>query len=165
MVSSSNTNVSGWFGWVARAIPMLTRYAGLTFFSFLLAFSGFDKWLHFGNFLNTVRQYVLVPPFLAQSLALLIPSFELWLAIAFLIPAWRRHAAISSTVLFSAFAAALSANAAAGVLAPCGCWFSLTLSQSTRPHILFDILLAMLCLTYVLDRSAIPSGGVKGTTA
>jgi uncharacterized membrane protein YphA (DoxX/SURF4 family) len=141
----------------SRELPSLdlttaTHWVVLAFFALLFGSSAIDKWLHFPQFLTAVGGYVLVPPSLAQTIAVFVASLEIWLAAGFLVPAWRKPAATLATGTLLVFAAALAANYHYGVLSPCGCWFSVTLSQATLPHIIFDVVLAGLAMTGLADK-------------
>lgn len=134
-------------------VPALSRTATIACLCLLFAAAGVDKLLHLNSFYLALRHYVLVPPAWAPTLTLLVPLLELWVAVGLVIAVWRFYAAAAAAVLLTIFALALAANHVAGVLAPCGCMFSLTLSEATMPHVAFNSLLAGLCVTLCLDRA------------
>jgi hypothetical protein len=132
-------------------LAKITHWLGYGVFIVLFASTGIDKWIHFAQFLEAVTGYVLVPAKYAQTVAVFVALFELWLACGFIVPACRRMAAGMASVLLFLFAAALWTNYHFGVLAPCGCWFSVTLSQATLPHVVFDLFLAGVACTLWLE--------------
>lgn len=120
--------------------------------SALFTASSIDKLFHLSGFYLAVRSYVLVPPDAAAFLTLFIPLLELWVGVGLAMPMWRRYAAIAAATLLTVFAGALGANHLAGVSAPCGCMFSLTLSEATVPHIVFNCLAASLAFTLCIEQ-------------
>jgi uncharacterized membrane protein YphA (DoxX/SURF4 family) len=118
----------------------------------LFTVSSIDKLFHLSGFYLALRSYVLVPPETAPFLTLFVPLLELWVGIGLAVPMWRRYAAIAAATLLTVFAGALGANHLAGVGAPCGCMFSLTLSEATVPHIVFNCLAASLALTLCIEQ-------------
>jgi hypothetical protein len=115
----------------------------------LFGAAAIDKLFHLNGFYFATRHYVLVPPIIAPYLTLIVPMLELWVAIGLAVPIWRPYAAVAGTGLLVAFAAGLTANYLAGISAPCGCMYSLTLSKATLPHVLFNGLAAALSATLV----------------
>jgi hypothetical protein len=135
----------------SRTAPAASRAAVIIGLVVLFSAAAVDKMFHLSSFYLAVRHYVLVPPSLAPSLTLLVPMLELWIAVGLMVRQWRRYAALSAAALLAVFAMALLANHYAGVLAPCGCMFSLTLSEATMPHVAFNGLVAGLALTLFLE--------------
>jgi uncharacterized membrane protein YphA (DoxX/SURF4 family) len=131
----------------------VTRWLTNSCLIFLFAGSAIDKWLNFPQFVNGLSNYVLVPSGYTQTIAIFIVLFELWLAIGLAFPVWRTIAAVLACVTLFAYAIALSVNSYFGILAPCGCWFSITISESTGAHIIFDLLLAGFAATVWKDSS------------
>jgi hypothetical protein len=138
---------------VSGRLTEAARWITIGFLFILFGASSIDKWLHFGNFLNAVRGYVLTPEGYAQTVGIFVASFELWLAIGFVVQSWRRMASAMAFALLLVFAGALFANYHFGVLTPCGCWYSVTLSEATPAHVVFDLFLAGLAGTLWFDRS------------
>ena len=117
----------------------------------IFLFSSFDKVFHYEAFVNAVRNYVLVPrgwaPYLAPSLILV----ELMIGVGLLVRPWRRSAALTAVFTLAAFTAAISFNYLYGGRGICGCWFTITLANSTNLHLLQNALFLCLALSIWFD--------------
>lgn len=117
----------------------------------IFLFSSIDKILHYDAFINAVRNYVLVPrgwaPYLAPSVILV----ELMIAAGLMLRAWRRPAALTAAVTLAIFTAAVALNYVYGGRGICGCWFTITLANSTELHLLQNLLFLGLALSIWWD--------------
>jgi uncharacterized membrane protein YphA (DoxX/SURF4 family) len=148
--SNSFRNLSSRFVGLFHTSSIL-RLLLLAGFSFIFFTSSVDKIFHLSGFTKAVGAYVLVPHWSASMLGLFIPLLELWIAIGLIVPLWREYAAALASGLLAVFAIALMANLHYGVITPCGCYFSLTLSLATRPHVVLDISMSVLAASLFLD--------------
>lgn len=106
----------------------------------LFLFSGIDKVLHFDGFLDALRNYVLVPRGAASYLGGPVIAAELMIGIGLLLPAWRGPAALTAALAMAVFTIAITFNYFAGSRGICGCWFTITLSQSSELHIVQNLI-------------------------
>jgi uncharacterized membrane protein YphA (DoxX/SURF4 family) len=113
--------------------------------------SGIDKLLHRSGFETALQDYFFVPDGSVAYLALLVPLFELWIAIGLVVVRWRKPSALAASLLLMVFAIALGVNRLSRPTAPCGCWFTFTLGQATMPHVAGDFMLAALAFTLWLE--------------
>lgn len=125
-------------------------------------FSGVDKLSHYEAFVNAVRNYILVPrgwaPYLAPSVVLV----ELMIGVGLLVRPWRRSAALTAVFTLALFTTAISFNYLYGGRGICGCWFTITLANSTNLHLLQNALFLGLALSIWFDegkRSRTVAGG------
>ncbi len=118
----------------------------------LLVLAAVDKLFHYNGFETALRSYVILPKSLAPYFALFVILAELWIATGLLLPQTRRIAAGSAVVALIVFAVASAVNAYYAPSAPCGCWFTLTLGESSVAHILLNLFLAGLAFSLVLER-------------
>jgi uncharacterized membrane protein YphA (DoxX/SURF4 family) len=108
--------------------------------SALFLFSGIDKIFHYDGFLDALRNYVLVPRGAASSIGPLVIAAELMIGIGLLFKAWRRPAALTAAIAMACFTLAIAVNYFAGSRGICGCWFTITLSQSSELHIVQNLI-------------------------
>lgn len=113
----------------------------------LFTYSGIDKILHYQEFINALADYTLTPSGWARSLAMPLILAELAIGLGLLVPAWRRQAALCGAVLLGIFTLALIVNYFTGNRGICGCWFTITLAQSTSLHIAQNLVFAGLALS------------------
>jgi len=128
-------------------MPTFVRGCILALLSLLLLFAGIDKLAHYTRFVTTLDNNVLTPPASSYMLALFIPLAEIWIAICIIPRATRGKAVLGCSLMLALFAVALAVNHRYHPNMPCGCWFSLTLSEATVPHIFQNILLSFLAFT------------------
>ena len=114
-------------------------------------FSGIDKILHYEAFVNAVRNYILVPRGWAPYLAPTVILLELMIGVGLLVRAWRRPAALTAAVTLAVFTAAVTFNYLYGGRGICGCWFTITLADSTELHLAQNLLLLGLALSVWWD--------------
>jgi uncharacterized membrane protein YphA (DoxX/SURF4 family) len=131
----------------------ITRWLANSCLIFIFAGAALDKWLNFPQFANALSDYALVPSGYAPTVAIFLALFELWLAIGLAFPVWRKMAAGLTAATLLVYAAALLVNSYFGILAPCGCWFSIALRESTGLHVVFDLLLSGFAVTVWKDAS------------
>ena len=125
----------------------------------ILIFSAFDKILHYQGFLNALLDYVLVPVNSTTILAPAVITAEIVVGIGLLVRLWRRQAAFAAAFLFLIFTAAVALNYVLGGRGICGCWFTITLAQSTEHHIAQNLLMAGLALSLALSHTEEASAG------
>lgn len=107
-------------------------------------FSGLDKIFHYEGFVNALSNYVLVPFGLAPFLAAPVIAIELLIGIGLLLKRWRADAALLATAMLLLFTVALCLNYLYGSRGICGCWFTITLAESTELHLAQNLMLAAL---------------------
>lgn len=121
----------------------------------LFLFSGIDKILHYDGFLDALRNYVLVPRWAASYIGAPVIAAELMIGIGLLLKTWRRPAALTATIAMALFTLAVAFNYFAGSRGICGCWFTITLSQSTELHIVQNLIFGGLAfMVWWEERSA-----------
>jgi uncharacterized membrane protein YphA (DoxX/SURF4 family) len=138
----------------------LTLVSAVTFLFLLFGYSSIDKVLHYEEFVEAVRSYVLVPEGVEEFSAVVVVTLELMVAIGLLAPFFRSFASILSVALLGLFTIALMVNQLFLPSSICGCWFTLTLSESTPGHIAQNILFIFVGLViYSEDRARIKGKG------
>ena len=108
--------------------------------------SAMDKIVHYGGFVDALRNYVLVPYGAAPLIASPIISVELGIGIGLLVSPWRRQAALVAAVMLALFTLAIGLNYLLGGRGICGCWFTVTLAEGTASHLLLNAMLMALAL-------------------
>ena len=103
---------------VDPAISWILR-AGL---AALMAIAAIHKSSDFGSFVQTLRDYRVLPEALAGWAAALVVALEVSLALALLVPAFASLAALACASLLAVYSAAIAANLARGRRhIDCGC--------------------------------------------
>ena len=118
----------------------------ILFLSAIFLFSSLDKVFHYEGFINALRNYILVPAGTAEYFALPVIGVELLIGVGLLLRAWRRPAAYVAAGLLGIFTVAVALNGIYGDRGICGCWFTITLAQSTSIHLIQNLLMAGLAL-------------------
>lgn len=132
----------------------------------IFLFSGIDKMVHYEGFMNALRNYVLVPKGSASLLATPLIIIELMIGLGLMIRPWRASAALTAALTLAVFSAAIGLNYFYGGRGICGCWFTITLANSTGMHIAQNLLLLALALTVWWEaRPAAPRGARLDTVA
>jgi len=88
----------------------------------VFVFASYDKILHPEAFAEAVFNYQLLPDFLINLTAIVLPWVELMLGLFLLIGIWIPGAAALSTLLLTTFMAAILFNFARGLDISCGCF-------------------------------------------
>lgn len=127
------------------------RVASAIFLALVFLYAGLDKLFHYDGFLSALRGYLLVPDGWEPGLAPSVILVELWLGCSLLIKAWRGRAAAAAAVVLSLFTLATAINARWAPGVECGCWFTLTLGETTTSHIVQNLILLGLALSIWLD--------------
>jgi len=96
----------------------------------IFVYAGYDKILHPGAFAEAVFNYQLLPDFLINLTAVVLPWLEVTLGAFLLIGVWIPGAATLSTLLLTIFMAAMLFNYARGLDISCGC-FSTSASEGS----------------------------------
>lgn len=122
------------------------------------AFAGVDKALHLHGFINAINDYAFFPIPIGSHLAPGVIAAELMVAAGFMLPTWRRSAALLATILMSIFTVAIIANEIMGGRGVCGCWFSINMGDS-RAHIALNVILTGLSFSLWRTFSTEESGG------
>ena len=116
------------------------------FLAAIFLYAGIDKLFHYDGFVKALRNYVLLRPGMAPYFATPVILLELFIGGALLTRSWRRPAALSAAGLLVIFTVALVINHLFGDNSVCGCWFTITLAQSSEAHIAQNLILAGLAL-------------------
>lgn len=127
------------------------RFVSAAFLALVFLYAGFDKLFHYGGFLAALRGHLLVPDGWEPALAPAVILVELWLGCGLLIRPWRGRAAAAASGVLALFTLATAVNARWAPGVECGCWFSLTLGESTAGHILQNLVLLGLAVSIWLD--------------
>lgn len=133
------------------------RIASAAFLAVVFLYAGLDKLFHYGGFLSALRGYLLVPDGWEPGLAPSVILVELWLGCSLFSRPWRGRAAAAAAGVLSLFTLATAINARWAPGVECGCWFTLTLGESTASHILQNLVLLGLALSIWLDERG-PAG-------
>jgi len=120
-------------------------------------FSSLDKIFHYEGFVNALQNYMLIPSGFGSSLAMPVILIELLIGIGLLIKPWRSSAALLATAMLLLFTLALSVNHLYGGRGICGCWFTITLAQSTELHLLQNLMMSALSLSIWWEARRSPS--------
>lgn len=152
--------------------------ASTLFLAALFLFTGIDKVFHYTSFVNALESYHLVPSGFAGILAPVVIAVEVAVGLGLLVRPWRATAALAGALMLGLFTAALIANQFYAPGNVCGCWFTVTLAESTGSHIgLNAVLIALSLTTWWTERegkeearpplapSAEIGGGALGKTA
>lgn len=121
------------------------------FLAAVLLYAGIDKAFHYNGFVDALTSYVLVPAGLAQTLAPAVILAEIWIGLGLLWKPWRGWAALTGAVTLGVFTIALAVNQIYAPGTVCGCWFTVTLGQSSAMHIVSNLVLMGLALTLWWD--------------
>lgn len=122
-------------------------------------FTGIDKMFHYRGFLNAVRDYAMIPRGVAQYLAIPIIMLEIMVACGLLVKPMRRFAAGLAVAILLLFTTAISFNYIFGRRGICGCWFTITLAQGTKMHILQNLMmLGLAVMVWLAARDGSSSG-------
>jgi uncharacterized membrane protein YphA (DoxX/SURF4 family) len=127
------------------------RVASAILLTLVYLYAGLDKLFHYQGFLSALRGYLIVPDGWEPALAPSVILVELWLGCSLLIKTWRGRAAAAAAVVLSLFTLATAINARWAPGVECGCWFTLTLGETTASHILQNLVLLGLALSIWLD--------------
>lgn len=103
-------------GRVALLIGLRVLLAGV------FAWAAVPKLLEPGEFAMAIQNYRLVPEGLVGQLAVLVPVFELVIALGLLVPPYQRGAALLSTLMLLVFAGAMAQARWRGIDLSCGCF-------------------------------------------
>lgn len=122
----------------------------------IFLFSSLDKVFHYEAFVNAVRNYILVPRGWAPYLAPAVILVELMIAVGLTLKPWRRPAALTAALTLMIFTAAVAFNYLFGGRGICGCWFTVTLANSTGLHLLQNALFFGLALSIWWDEKSRP---------
>ena len=125
--------------------------ASAIFLAAVFLYAGIDKILHYDGFINALSSYVVVPSALAGALAPAVIAAEIWIGLGLLYRPWRGRAALTGAVTLVLFTIALGVNQVMAPGAVCGCWFTLTLAESTGSHIAQNLVLIGLAMTLWLE--------------
>jgi len=121
------------------------------FLAALFLFTGVDKAFHYSGFIQALRSYALVPDGGAPIVAPAVVAAELAAGAGLLVRGWRHAAAAAAAGLLTVFTLALAVNLLWMPNAVCGCWFSLTLAESTTGHLLQNVLFLALAVSVAWD--------------
>lgn len=135
-------------------------FIAILFLAALFLFTGVDKVFHYPSFVNALESYHLVPSGFAGILAPLVIAAEIAVGLGLLIPAWRSTAALVGAVTLGVFTLALVVDQFYAPGNVCGCWFTITLAESTSSHVGLNAVLLALSLTTWWTERETPSPSV-----
>jgi uncharacterized membrane protein YphA (DoxX/SURF4 family) len=130
-------------------------------------YASIDKIMHPHDFSRAVFNYQILPDYLINITAILLPWLELVLGICLLANIWMSGASLTALVLMILFMAAISFNLIRGLDVGCGCFSSTTEEGMTALTLLRDILFLVMSLGLVTTvirqnrRILIKQGGQK----
>ncbi|MCX7007840.1 MAG: DoxX family membrane protein [Kiritimatiellaeota bacterium] len=107
------------------------QFAARIFLVALFIYAGLPKILAPQAFALVVFRFHLLPDYLINTVALLLPWLEIFAALGLLLPAWRRACMLWLVIMLGIATAALAISLARGLDIDCGC-FTL---QPGRSHI------------------------------
>ncbi len=138
----------------------------LLLLSLLFLLAGADKIAHYDGFVNALRNYSLVPRGSAPILAPCVILVEVLVGAGLWWRPWRARVLVTAACLLGLFSVALGINLLDGNRGICGCWFTITLGQSTWMHITQNLILAALslCLLWEETRAASESSARAAST-
>ena len=115
-------------------------------------FAGIDKIVHYDGFVNALRSYAAIPESFAAPLAPAVILAELWTGTGLLRRSLRQRAAWTGAAfagnLFDGdLTIVLAVDQLAAPGSVCGCWFTLTLPESSGAHVARNLVLLALSLT------------------
>ena len=118
----------------------------------IFIYASIDKILHLETFANIIHNYRLLPPYLINLMAVILPWVEMVTGICLIVGYKYRGASFIILSMLMVFILALSINYAKGININCGCFST---SSSTRSNLLWgiieDVILASGCLIILLN--------------
>jgi uncharacterized membrane protein YphA (DoxX/SURF4 family) len=114
IITTSAIELSRSRGWTVFVLRLLVGG--------VLAYAGLSKLPAAWSFAETLANYRLLPAQGNQIFAVVLPWCEVLTAIMLICGAWTRAAALASSLLFTAFGAAVISALARGLDIDCGCF-------------------------------------------
>jgi uncharacterized membrane protein YphA (DoxX/SURF4 family) len=133
---------------IAPVIALICRVAlGITFF-----YAGIEKIIAPQEFALAIYNYRLLPDEAVNTMAVILPWLEIFLATGLIAGIYVRGASLTSAVLFLTFAAALTISLVRGLDISCGC-FGGSAGSINWLYLVRDLsLLVMSLFTLFFDR-------------
>lgn len=103
------------------------------FLGILFIYAGIDKIIHPAAFAKAVYNYQILPDFLINLAAIVLPWLELIIGVFLILRLWLPGAVLLSNILLAAFFGALVFNMARGLDIKCGCFGLAESSASGAP--------------------------------
>jgi uncharacterized membrane protein YphA (DoxX/SURF4 family) len=104
-----------------RFTPLLALVCRLAL-ALIFFYAAIEKIIDPQAFAVAIYYYQLMPDFVINLMALVLPMLEMFLALSFVSGIYLRGASLISTILFLAFATALSINLTRSLDISCGCF-------------------------------------------
>ncbi len=128
----------------------------------VFGFAAVGKFLAWAEWPGVVRNFRLLPGWLADPVAWLLPPLELGAAVALLVPACRSAAAVLGVALLSGFTLALAVNLARGRREiDCGCFRSGLRQTLSGAVIVRNLLLVTAALLLIPQSTAVPGSALE----
>ncbi len=112
-------------------------------------YASIDKIVHPHDFARAVFNYQILPDYLINITAILLPWLELVLGICLLANFWMNGASLTAFILMIVFMAAILFNLIRGLDVGCGCFSSTTEEGMSSLTLLRDILFLVMSLGLV----------------
>lgn len=100
----------------------------------VLGYASVDKLFNYRLFIKSLGDYPFISDQIAQLIAMPLILVELAIAVALLVPQFRRPAAACAGLLFALFGAVYVFAAYSNMNITCGCWFMLPAPPSPTLH-------------------------------
>ena len=120
----------------------------------LFAYTGIQKIFHIVKFKDIITNYEILPYWMINITAIILPWLEFWVGIFIIAGIFVRASTIIQISLLLIFVATISFNIARGLDFSCGCFSEAsTASGMNYQHIIFNMsLVVMASLLYFLER-------------
>jgi putative oxidoreductase len=120
----------------------------------LFVYTGIQKIFHIVKFKDIIANYEVLPYWMINITAIILPWLEFWAGIFIIAGIFVRACTIIQIILLLIFAATISFNIARGLDFSCGCFSEAnTATGMNYQHIIFNIsLVVMASLLYFLER-------------
>jgi len=107
---------------LSNPIHLILFYLSRIFLGGVFVFAAYDKILHPAAFADVIYNYQILPNYLIQITALVLPWLELWTGLLLIFGVWLPGAVLIADFLLLAFLVALLFNMARGLDIHCGCF-------------------------------------------
>jgi uncharacterized membrane protein YphA (DoxX/SURF4 family) len=120
----------------------------------IFTYTGIQKIIHIVKFKDIIANYEILPYWMINITAIILPWLEIWVGILIIAGIFVRACTIIQISLLLIFTATISINIARGLDFSCGCFSEAnTASGMNYQHIIFNMsLVVMASLLYFLER-------------
>ena len=125
-----------------KYIPIASTF----FLGLIFMVTGVDKLVHYGQFLDALEHYVILPEGISKYIGLPVMLSEIWIGVGLFLKSTRKIALLGATAILAGFIVALTINYLTLSEANCGCLFFLQIGGATPLHIFYDIVLLSLAM-------------------